>query len=195
MCEEDNMLAEIPLEGYFTNRITSEQEYTVNNKLFLTAQAYYENPRIFGVTYGVIYEGLQHELSKHTTVFDHLFNFAESSLTVKNAPFRLLHSLEDIQHAVRANNPDIDEFSYYTCMYFIMTFIAAKNRVQLKSIDKVTSFDIDMKHCKCRKYFDILLLLMPQLHRKSSFFKTYASDIYSALHYYCSVTLTKYQNN
>lgn len=193
MCEEANMLAEIPLEGYFTNQITSEQEYTINNKLFLTAQAYYSNTRVFGLTYGVIYEGLQQQLSKHTTVFDHLFNFAESSLTAKNAHFRLLHSLEDIQHAVRSNNPDIDEFSYYTCAYFIMSFIAARNSVPLKNIDKVSSFDIDVKHCKCRRYFDILLLIMPQLHKKSPFFKIYASDIYSTLHYYCSNTLTKYQ--
>lgn len=192
MYESNELLAEIPLEGYLTDQITSDQEYDINNRLFIIAQSYFDDPRTFGFTYGVIYEGLQKQLSATTTVFDRLFNFAGSAITVKKGPFRLLHSLEDIHRAVRANNPGISEFSYYTSTYFILSHIAVKNKIDRKKLDKISTFEIDMNQCSCKRYFDIILTVSPFLHRKASFFKHYASDIYSTLHHYCSNVLTKY---
>ena len=178
------------LTGYLTGQITPAQEHALNGRLFDIAQSYFRNPSEFELDYEVTYDALQKQLGEKTGAFNRLFNFAESSIAVKDGPFRLLRSMEEIHHFAKNNDTkQVNAISYYTCIYFIMSRIAVKNKLPRKKVNKVFCFDLDLSICPFDKYFDIVFEIAPFLYRDTQFFKNYASDIYSILHYYCSEAL------
>lgn len=183
-------LEELPFPSYFSNAITTQQEWEINVFLFDLATIFLKYPEKYTHEYAVIYDILQTHVAEHTSAFILLLNLINSEINMDKSTFRILRAMEYVHHkAAEYNAKGIRRTSFYVTMFFFIARLFALNNKSLLSKEKLHTLDIDLDKCPQHRYFDLVLEAAPLMTDNAPFLKNCAVHIVSTMHYYCALEL------
>lgn len=182
-----NKIEVLPFQDMFNQRLDTIDGKHMHELLFQVGNSYYHNSERYEQPYMILYDLLRYDpFSDEINAFMLLFRLTDSDLNLKKRAFSMLNALEVIHRAAGFSvDNSIIQQSYYHLMLFILFRVAVTHRIPLMKPAKINTLDIDLNKCSVREYFDIVFKAAPRLNDNAPFLRNYASNIFSALYYYC----------